>query len=261
MSAALPLGFAISDKAPMTHLPLALPCMAAASSVPVPSGLVSTNACPDRRPPLDITPASATSPVTLKPRASSGPSQVWPPTNAHPDSLRTSMAPLMSCVSSSVTRRSAMRGTTARAKALTGFAPMAHTSPRAWLAAILPKMYGSSQKARKKSTLCTSSLPGGGGLMSAASSGLSNPITTSGLEIGRGCTWARAAASTLAPTLAPQPPHRILDSASKASASGPAAPKTGGGPGGRWALAPVPDIIFIMSGKSSPYLRMNALSI
>eukprot|EP00967_Tisochrysis_lutea_P036844 scaffold44398_cov19-Tisochrysis_lutea.AAC.3 len=63
--------------------------MAAASSVPVPSGLVSTNACPDRRPPLDITPASATSPVTLKPRASSGPSQVWPPTNAHPDSLRT----------------------------------------------------------------------------------------------------------------------------------------------------------------------------
>ena len=61
-------------------------------------------------------------------------------------------------------------------------------------------------KARKKSTVCTMALPGGTRTM-AASSGACRPISTSGRSTG--CSWPSARESTLAPTLAPQPPQRM----------------------------------------------------
>jgi hypothetical protein len=65
---------------------------------------------------------------------------------------------------------------------------------------------GSSMKARKKSTLCTMALPGGT-RTTAASSGACRPIRMSSRSIG--CTLASARDSTVAPTLAPQPPQRM----------------------------------------------------
>ena len=49
------------------HLPLALPCIAAAMMVPVPSGLVSSRAWPGSRPPLRSTRDASTSPLIVKP--------------------------------------------------------------------------------------------------------------------------------------------------------------------------------------------------
>ena len=83
---------------------------------------------------------------------------------------------------------------------------MAKMSPSAWLAATLPNMYGSSMKARKKSTLCTMAWPGGT-RTTAASSGACRPINTSARSTGLSAPSARD--STVAPTLAPQPPQRM----------------------------------------------------
>jgi hypothetical protein len=69
-----------------------------------------------------------------------------------------------------------------------------------------PNTQGSSMNARKKSTVCTMALPGGT-RMTAASSGECRPISTSSRSIG--CSRASARDSTVAPTLAPQPPQRM----------------------------------------------------
>ena len=70
--------------AAITQRALALPRMSAASSVPVPIGLVRISASPGRSPPLRSAVAAETSPLTAKPSASSAPSLVWPPTSAQP---------------------------------------------------------------------------------------------------------------------------------------------------------------------------------
>src|SRR3546814_10077873 len=62
--------------------PLALPRMSAANSVPVPSGLVRISRSPGRMPPLRRTVSRSINPLTAKPRDSSAPSLVCPPTNA-----------------------------------------------------------------------------------------------------------------------------------------------------------------------------------
>mmetsp|Transcript_24489 Transcript_24489/g.62227 ORF Transcript_24489/g.62227 Transcript_24489/m.62227 type:complete len:356 (-) Transcript_24489:342-1409(-) len=166
----------------------------------------------------------------------------------------------MACTRSSSTMVSAARGTVASASADTGCPPIAHTSPSACTAAICPNRKGSSQKARKKSTDCTSSLPGGGGLMSAASSGAPSPTTTSG-RATEGGRRASARDSTDAPTFAPQPPHRILAAATRASASGPAAEATAGGrPSVPMASPPIMPLASISSSMVE-YLAMKLRSM
>ena len=73
-------------------------------------------------------------------------------------------------------------------------------------------------KARKKSTVCTIALPGGT-RTTAASSGACRPISTSSRSIGRSAASARE--STVAPTLAPQPPQRMAIAEIACAASSP----------------------------------------
>ncbi len=126
--------------APATQAPLALRRMCAAKMAPVPSALVSSSACPGRRPPFRRSSASrampaasssrsatgvcqartrplgqgllcmgdgcvrrrrADAPVTAKPRAASAPSQEWPPTSAHRAADSTLAAPAIIWNSSS----------------------------------------------------------------------------------------------------------------------------------------------------------------
>ena len=93
MSAAVPFDCTMWAIAAITQRALALPRMSAASSVPVPIGLVRMSASPGRSPPLRNAAARETSPLTAKPSASSAPSLVWPPTSAQPASRSTSLAP------------------------------------------------------------------------------------------------------------------------------------------------------------------------
>ncbi len=116
------------------------------------------------------------------------------------------MAPDIIWNRSSSTLASRPGGTVTIAVADCASAPIAKMSPSAWLAATMPKTYGSSMKARKKSTECTTALPGGT-RTTAASSGACRPISTSSRSIGRRPPSARL--STEAPTFAPQPPQRI----------------------------------------------------
>ncbi len=159
-------------------------------------------------PPLRRTPPSCSSisPLIAKPSASSLPSPVWPPTSAQPASLSTATAPAIIWNTVSSTLLSSPGGTVAIAVADCGLPPMAKMSPSAWLAAMRPNSQGSSMKARKKSTVCTSALPGGT-RSTAASSGAFKPISTSSRSIG--WTLASARDSTVAPTFAPQPPQRM----------------------------------------------------
>ena len=174
----------------------------------MPIGLVRISTSPGRMPPLRITVASCSSirPLMAKPSASSWPSPVWPPTSAQPASLSTDTAPDIIWKTVSSTLLSSPGGTVAMAVADCASPPMAKMSPSAWLAAMRPNSQGSSMKARKKSTVCTMALPGGT-RTTAASSGACRPISTSSRSIGR--TLARARDSTVAPTLAPQPPQRM----------------------------------------------------
>ncbi len=71
----------------------ATPRMSAASSVPVPIGLVRISASPGRSPPLRRKRSRATRPLMAKPSDSSTPSLVWPPTSAQPASRSTALAP------------------------------------------------------------------------------------------------------------------------------------------------------------------------
>ena len=171
-------------------------------------GLVSSNTSPGCMPPLRITPliCSSINPLMAKPSANSVPSPVCPPTRAQPAALSTFTAPAIICVSKSSTLRSSPGGTVTMAVAVCGSAPMANTSPSAWLAATCPNTYGSSMKARKKSTVCTTALPGGT-RTTAASSGECRPMSTSLRSMGSMAASARD--NTFAPTLAPQPPQRM----------------------------------------------------
>ena len=111
--------------------------------------------------------------------ASSPPSLVCPPTRTAPSRSMTSSAPAMSWVRSSSIFSSAARGSVTIAIAASGSAPIAKTSPSAWLAVMRPKRKGSSTKERKKSTLCTATCPAGT-CTTAASSGASRPTITLG---------------------------------------------------------------------------------
>ncbi len=86
-----------------TQRAFARPRISAASSVPVPIGLVSTSASPGRSPPLRRKASRATSPLTAKPSASSAASAVWPPTSAQPASRSTALAPSIIADSSAST--------------------------------------------------------------------------------------------------------------------------------------------------------------
>ena len=139
-------------------------------------------------------------------------------------------------------------------------------SPRAWLAAILPKRNGSSTNAGKKSTLWTATCPGGT-RTTAASSGASSPSSTSGPATG----WSGAPGpasrldapkrssarkSNSLPTFEPHPPQRIAGEA-RAPSSAPADPTPDrGAAAGPRGPAPSPSI----EGKSVNS-RMNRRSI
>ena len=143
-------------------------------------------------------------------------------------------------------------GRTATARAVTGVAPMAWQSLRAWLAATAPNTYGSPMNDRKKSTVWTKtvSLPSPlpplaarpGGHTSAQSSGAPRPATTSARGyIGPSRPSARD--SVDAPTLAPHPPHRMVVLLRRASAAAPLALAT---------LAPVAPAAGSAAASSSP---------
>mmetsp|Transcript_12978 Transcript_12978/g.28835 ORF Transcript_12978/g.28835 Transcript_12978/m.28835 type:complete len:233 (-) Transcript_12978:1349-2047(-) len=143
----------IDSIAALTQPPLAFPRISAASSVPVPSALVSSRTYSPARPaatspggtrgPLGRACEGSTVPVMAKPRAASAPSDVCPPTSAHPAERMATRAPASMCTSDSSTFSSGPYGSTHRASALTGLAFIAYTSDNAWLAAICPITYGS----------------------------------------------------------------------------------------------------------------------
>mmetsp|Transcript_33158 Transcript_33158/g.70845 ORF Transcript_33158/g.70845 Transcript_33158/m.70845 type:complete len:216 (+) Transcript_33158:246-893(+) len=113
--------------------------ISAAKSTPVPIALVSTSAWLGAIPALDMRPSASAKPVMQKPRESSVPSQVCPPSREQPASLRTEQAPAIIWKSVASTLGSSPKGTTAMASAPTGGAPMAWQSERAWFAASWPK--------------------------------------------------------------------------------------------------------------------------
>ena len=137
-------------------------------------------------------------------------------------------------------------GTVAIASAVWASAPMAKISPKQWFAVIWPNTNGSSTIARKASTVLTRTLPGGTET-TAASSGASSPTSTSSRRVG--CNWRSTRSSGVAPTLEPQPPHRIAAVEIAVNSSGEARPtsRVGADPG-------------VMAGRSR-YRAMNRRSI
>mmetsp|Transcript_11578 Transcript_11578/g.34105 ORF Transcript_11578/g.34105 Transcript_11578/m.34105 type:complete len:739 (-) Transcript_11578:200-2416(-) len=210
--------------------PGAAPRIAAAKRTPVPSGFVRRSASPARMPPLCIIASLGAYPMTAKPRASSAPSHVCPPSSAHPASPSVRQAPAIIWKSVASTFASSPYGTTATARAPAGGAPMAWQSERAWLAATCPKTKGSGRKERKKSTEWTDGMLDGA--RTAQSSGASSPTRTVWCLASGKWPSARSRAitreSTVAPTFAPQPPHRIDACESVRNASSPAAAATSG---------------------------------
>ena len=93
ISAARLFGWVMESSAAAIQRPLALPRISAAKRTPVPSGLVRMSLSPVCSPCLRRTPSCSAKPVTVKPRASSSPSLVWPPTSAAPASEKISCAP------------------------------------------------------------------------------------------------------------------------------------------------------------------------
>ena len=78
----------------------ASPRMWPASTMPVPSGLVSTSTSPGRSPDLRSSFAGSARPVTAKPSAGSAASALWPPTSAQPSAASTRLAPCSMSASS-----------------------------------------------------------------------------------------------------------------------------------------------------------------
>jgi hypothetical protein len=91
----LPFDWIMWAIAAITQRAFALPRISAASSVPVPNGLVRIRPSPGFNPPLRSAVAAGTRPLTAKPSASSAPSLVCPPTSAQPASRSTSFAPVI----------------------------------------------------------------------------------------------------------------------------------------------------------------------
>eukprot|EP00959_Pyramimonas_sp_CCMP1952_P165123 3451082-Pyramimonas_sp.AAC.1 len=123
--------------------------MSAANITPVPTGLVSTIACPGLSPPLDLISFCLTAPLMAKPSASSAPSHVWPPTRAQLASVSAEVAPAIICTRSSSTFSSSPKGTWAMARAVMGSAPIPQQSPNACTAATFPNTNGSDTNERK----------------------------------------------------------------------------------------------------------------
>ena len=125
--------------------------MTAVARRPVPSGLVSTRACPAWAPALVSSLPSSASPVTAWPYIGSGPSTVWPPTTAQPPSDAAAAPP--ASTSARTSRGRSSRGQATRFSPNRGVPPMAYTSEAALVAAMRPQVWGSSTTGAKKSAV------------------------------------------------------------------------------------------------------------
>ena len=186
------------------------PCMAPANRAPVPIGLVRIIRSPAPKPPL-VNGSALSVPVTLNAMPSSAPSAEWPPTRSTPCSRKTASAPDIIWNRSSSMSASAIAGTVASANAKPGLAPIANRSFSAWWAPMRPNRYGSSIMARNPSQL--TAMSPATMRIKAASSPMPRTVAGDVTTASRSRTRRRMSA----PSLAPQPPQRIVSGSSPLS--------------------------------------------
>ncbi len=130
-----------------------MPSRTACSTIPVPSGFVRKSASPSLAPAFGQIASGCTVPTTASPYFGSSSRIVCPPARIAPAARTRSSAPASTSPRTSVGSSS---GNAATESASSGAPPIAKTSFRAFVAAIAPKVRGSSTSGGKKSTVKTS---------------------------------------------------------------------------------------------------------
>ena len=191
----------ICSRAASIHAALASLAMAAANSTPVPRGRVRSRTCPAWRGPFGQWLAAATLPFTLRLRARPAPSRasrVWPPTSSAPRGSSTERIPARVWARACCWIGAAASGRVTTAWALSTRAPLAQRSLQACRVVSRAFSQGSSTRAGKPSTLCSSSAP------------LSSwPSTAASSAFPPSPAWRRPASRVAGASLAAQPRQAI----------------------------------------------------